>query len=314
MKSEFACLSATSLRHHPAVDGAIPVANGETACRSWNVLRYLASGDRAEFQVGVGFVQRTFLLCVCCFGVTCLMTAALLAFEAAAGGSGRSRLLYDDVCSSRTNWSCTQWLVDAVLVGVVIPIKFWRGWLSSYTLPMLVLLDVFQSANLALIGCASSARAPLCLHTFICFEAALITVWLCSMYADPGALARRCNEPPETESRSLDHSAACSSERQPLTPDSIVQHGYRGASRGLHFQWANLVGAGAISCVASSCVLLICKSKLDWLPIASKVSDGAHVCSALFPRVPQTSCFTFCIHLTGLSRRPSFVETDGARV
>lgn len=284
MASEFACLNVTSLRHHPPVDGAIPVLNGETACRSWNVLRHLASRDGAEFQVGLGFVQRTFLLCVCCFGVTCLMTTALLAFEAVTDGSGRSSLLYDDVCSSRTNWSCTQWLVDAVLVGVVIPIKFWRGWRSSYTLPMLVLLDVFQSANLALIGCASPALAPLCFHTYICFEAALVTVWLCSLYPDSGALARHCNKPAETESRSLGDSTAGSSERQPLTPKSIVSHGYRGAPRGLQFQWASLAGAGAISCVVSSCVLLLCKSKLDWLPIASKISDGVHACLALTAR------------------------------
>ena len=44
---DFACVTATSLR-------------GER--RSWNALRYLAEPEeRAEFQVGLRFVQRTFL-------------------------------------------------------------------------------------------------------------------------------------------------------------------------------------------------------------------------------------------------------------
>jgi hypothetical protein len=276
MTSDFACLNATSLREHPTVPGAVPVPNGRREpCRSWNVLRHLASHERAEFQVGLAFVQRTFLLCVCCFGVTCVMTTALLVFEAATVGPGGNRVLYDDVCSRRTNWSCTQWFVDVVLAGVVIPIKFWRGWRSSYTLPMLVLLDVSQSANLALIGCASPALSPLCFHTYICFEAALVTVWLCTVRAASRASACHGRYSANADVRPLEDNPMAASERQPLSPEvRIASHA---SPVGFQPQWAGLVGAGGISCAISSCVLVIFKTRFGWLPVASEPSDGAHV-------------------------------------
>ena len=276
MTSDFACLNATSLREHSPVPGAVPVRNSQEPCRSWNVLRHLASHERVEFEVGLGFVQRTFLLCVCCFGMTCLMTTALLVFEAATVGPGDRRLLYDDVCSSRTNWSCTQWLVDVVLVGVVIPIKFWRGWHSSHTLPMLVLLDVSQSANLALIGCASPALAPLCFHTYICFEVALVTIWLCSMYAAPSVCNRHSKHSADVDVRSLEDIRAAASERQPLSPAAMIAP--HASLVDFRLQWAGLAGAGGISCAISSCVLVFCKTRLGWLPIASETSDGAQDC------------------------------------
>jgi hypothetical protein len=279
---DFACVTATSLR-------------GER--RSWNALRYLAEPEeRAEFQVGLRFVQRTFLLCACCFGVTCMMTAALLLFEAvtpSGSAAGGSRLLYDDFCSARTNWSCTQWLVDAVLVGVVIPLKFWRGWLSSYTVPMLVLLDVFQSANLALIGCASPRLAPLCFHSFICFELALVscTIWVRSLRV--GVDTRR-RQAPVVDARACGDATAAS-EEEPLTrvvpgvallPQSAGDTAAAGT-----FRWTSLAGAGVVSCVVSSCVLLLCKSRLSWLPIPAGLSDGALTWSCLSSSVCRPAAY-----------------------
>ena len=234
--------------------------------------RYLASEDRAEFRVGLGFVQRTFFLCVCCFGATVAMTAGLLLLDVFALTDDGRRPLYDDACSAATNWSCLQWLVDFALVGVVIPVKFWRGWLPGYTVPMLVLLAVFQSANLALIGCASPPLAPVFFQSYLCFEIALIVVWGRSIRIE------RSQQQPRADARAVDGS---DSEHQPLTP-VVPANGAAGGSgstgsdrHGVSFRWRDFAAAGTLSCGVSSCLIYLCKTKvLTWLPFPEEFSDA----------------------------------------
>ena len=119
-------------------------------------------------------MRKTFALCVVCFGLTCSMTGGLLMLW----GHGMERVVFTDVCTHYTHWSCTQWDVDGVLVLVIIPIKFCYGMMHGWTVPMLFLLAVFQSANLALLGCFSRSFAPIATQTFLTFWVALVTIWL----------------------------------------------------------------------------------------------------------------------------------------
>ena len=122
-------------------------------------------------------MRKTFALCVVCFGLTCSMTGGLLMLW----GHGMERVVFTDVCTHYTHWSCTQWAVDGVLVLVIIPIKFCYGMMHGWTVPMLFLLAVFQSANLALLGCFSRSFAPIATQTFLTFWVALVTIWLACM-------------------------------------------------------------------------------------------------------------------------------------
>ena len=140
----------------------------------WTVPRYLASRDPATYGVGLTFMRRTFGLCVTCFGLTCCMTGGLLMLW----GHGMEKLVFTDVCTRYTHWSCTQWAVDGVLVLLIIPLKFCYGMMHGWTNPMLCLLAVFQSANLALLGCFSRSFAPVATQTFVTFWVALVTIWL----------------------------------------------------------------------------------------------------------------------------------------
>eukprot|EP01043_Picozoa_sp_COSAG02_P016076 COSAG02_NODE_700_length_18341_cov_52.629043_17_plen_334_part_00 len=140
----------------------------------WTVPRYLASTDRATYGIGLTFLRKTFGLCVACFGLTCCMTGGILMLW----GHGIEKIVFTDICTHYTHWSCTQWTVDGVLVLIIIPIKFCYGVIHGWTVPMLVLLAVFQSANLALLGCYSRSFAPIATQTFVTFWVALVTIWL----------------------------------------------------------------------------------------------------------------------------------------
>lgn len=273
--SEFACVNATSLRHPPPRPAGIRGPAGELwrTGRSWNVPQYLASPNRAEFRVGLDFVQRTFFLCVCCFGATVAMTAGLLLLDVYALTDDGKRPLYDDACSAATNWSCSQWLVDFTLVAVIIPVKFWRGWLPAYTVPMLVLLAVFQSANLALIGCSSPPLAPLFFQSYLCFEIALIMVWARAMRIDRS----QQQAPDAADARVLDGS---DSEQQPLNLAAPAGVGRGGSSvesdwNGVSFQWRDFAVVGTLSCGASSCLVYLCKTMvLPGLPFPKQFSEA----------------------------------------
>ena len=62
-----------------------------------------------------------------------------------------------------------------MLVLIVIPLKFCYGMFHGYTVPLLILLAIFQSANLALIGCYSRSFSPMAMQTFFTFWVALTT-------------------------------------------------------------------------------------------------------------------------------------------
>ena len=97
--------------------------SGVAVQRQWTVPHYLSSTDPAVYSVGLIFVRRTFGLCVTCFAVTNLMSGGLLMLW----GNGVEHVVFDDVCYHATDWSCTQWTVDGVLVLFVIPVKFCYG-------------------------------------------------------------------------------------------------------------------------------------------------------------------------------------------
>lgn len=140
----------------------------------WTVPFFLSSTDPAKYAIGLAFVRRTFGLCVACFGLTCCLTGALLLLW----GNGLEHVVFDDICTHYTSWSCTQWAVDGVLVLIIIPVKFSYGMFHGCTIPLLVALAIFQSANLALIGCYKRSFAPLAIQTFVTFWVALVTVWV----------------------------------------------------------------------------------------------------------------------------------------
>lgn len=146
----------------------------------WTAGRYLASKDPGSHAIGLAFLRRTFALCVVCFGLTCCMTGGLLMLW----GNGIERLVFVDICTHYTHWSCTQWAVDGVLVLVIIPIKFCYGMMHGWTAPMLILLAIFQSANLALLGCFSRSFAPIASQTFITFWVALVTIWAACIWQE----------------------------------------------------------------------------------------------------------------------------------
>lgn len=156
----------------------------------WTVPRYLASTDPATYGIGLGFVKKTFALCVACFGLTCCMTGGLLVLW----GHGLERLVFTDVCTHYTHWSCTQWTVDGVLVLFIIPVKFCYGMFHGWTVPMLLLLAIFQSANLALLGCFSRSFAPIATQTFITFWVALVTIWLACVQRERRLVAQLLRE------------------------------------------------------------------------------------------------------------------------
>jgi hypothetical protein len=142
---------------------------------------HLASADPAVFAIGLGFVRRTLGLCALCFGVTVALTLLLLTIDRVASkavAAGREpagyRPAYDGWCYRESGWSCLQWSVDALLILLVLPLKFVAGWRGGYTRPLLVALAVFQSANLALAACASPRLAPLIFQAFAAFELALV--------------------------------------------------------------------------------------------------------------------------------------------
>ena len=97
--------------------------SGVAVQRHWTVPHYLSSTDPSVYSVGLTFVRRTFGLCVACFAVTNLMSGGLLLLW----GNGVEHIVFDDVCYHATDWSCTQWTVDGVLVLFVIPVKFCYG-------------------------------------------------------------------------------------------------------------------------------------------------------------------------------------------
>ena len=141
--------------------GAAPAS----ARLTWTVPRYLASADPVVYGVGLTFVRRTFGLCVACFGLTCALTGGLLLLW----GRGLEHLVFDDACTRATHWSCAQWAVDGVLVLIIIPLKFCYGMARPWTRLLLLLLAVFQSANLALIGCYTRGLTPLAIQTYVTF-------------------------------------------------------------------------------------------------------------------------------------------------
>ena len=67
---------------------------------------------------------------------------------------------------------------------IVIPLKFCYGMFHGYTVPLLILLAIFQSANLALIGCCSRSFSPMAMQTFFTFWVALTTMWLTTMWRE----------------------------------------------------------------------------------------------------------------------------------
>ena len=71
-----------------------------------------------------------------------------------------------------------------MLVLIVIPLKFCYGMFHGYTVPLLILLAIFQSANLALIGCYSRSFSPMAMQTFFTFWVALTTIWLTCMWRE----------------------------------------------------------------------------------------------------------------------------------
>ena len=72
--------------------------------RLWTAPHYLGSTDPALYAIGLTFMRRTFGLCVACFAVTCLMSGALLMLW----GNGLEAMVFTDVCTHYTHWSCTQ--------------------------------------------------------------------------------------------------------------------------------------------------------------------------------------------------------------
>ena len=71
-----------------------------------------------------------------------------------------------------------------MLVLIVIPLKFCYGMFHGYTVPLLILLAIFQSANLALIGCYSRSFSPMAMQTFFTFWVALTTMWLTCVWRE----------------------------------------------------------------------------------------------------------------------------------
>jgi hypothetical protein len=81
-----------------------------------------------------------------------------------------------------------------VLVLFIIPVKFCYGMFHGWTVPMLLLLAIFQSANLALLGCFSRSFAPIATQTFITFWVALVTIWLACVQRERSLVAQLLRE------------------------------------------------------------------------------------------------------------------------
>jgi len=237
----------------------------------WTVPRYLGAADPALYAIGLTFMRRTFGLCVACFGLTCCMTGGLLLLW----GNGLEHTVFDDVCTHYTNWSCTQWAVDGVLVLLIIPIKFCWGMFHGFTIPMLVLLAIFQSANLALIGCYTRSTAPLAIQTFVTFWVALVTVWVTCWVRERrlDATLRKAAD----AARSSDQEAGAETMRSVTSGQRVEGEdgmrcaacycdnwvGTNGRWEGWGDGWARLALYGAISVIVCNFLLMLLKLWLD---------------------------------------------------
>jgi hypothetical protein len=238
----------------------------------WTVPRYLASRDHATYGVGLTFLRKTFGLCVACFGLTCCMTGGVLMLW----GHGIERLVFTDVCTHYTHWSCTQWAVDGVLVLIIIPIKFCYGMMHGWTVPMLLLLAVFQSANLALLGCYSRSFAPIATQTFITFWIALVTIWLACIFRER-TLRAHLREAKGVRAAGVTGGVYCGDEKQSLTElvprdapdDDCCCEGFcdwvgsNGQWSGWRDGWARLLLYGTCSVLICNFLLMLTKLWLD---------------------------------------------------
>lgn len=239
----------------------------------WTVPRYLASKDRATYSVGLTFVRKTFGLCVACFGLTCCMTGGVLMLW----GHGVERIVFTDVCTHYTHWSCTQWTVDGVLVLIIIPIKFCHGMIYGWTVPMLVLLAVFQSANLALLGCYSRSFAPIATQTFVTFWWALVTIWLTCICRERTLRAhlRQAKGVSAADAAAGGYFGVQWRSRTGLVPRDAPDDdcccgggscdwvGSNGQWSGWRDGWARLLLYGTFSVLICNCLLMITKLWLD---------------------------------------------------
>ena len=93
-----AAAAAAAAAHHPSSASAVAVAtslvllsasSASSSKRSWTVPHHLQSADPDVYAVGLRFVQRTFGLCVVCFGITVCVTHVCVTVPAACGGAAR---------------------------------------------------------------------------------------------------------------------------------------------------------------------------------------------------------------------------------
>ena len=67
----------------------LSASSASSSKRSWTVPHHLQSADPDVYAVGLRFVQRTFGLCVVCFGITVCVTHVCVTVLAACGGAAR---------------------------------------------------------------------------------------------------------------------------------------------------------------------------------------------------------------------------------
>lgn len=162
---------------------------------------------------------------------------------------------------------------------------------------MLVLLALFQSANLALIGCYSRSIAPVAVQTYITFEVALIAIWvtcICREVALLSSLRANKQQPPTPRISSPKQQQDVLNAVQGATVYACscpgegcgTWHGAGGRRSGWADCWLRLWLVGAASVLVCNFLLMLIKLWLDepsdFMPYMVHCPPGAPI------RLPTT--------------------------
>jgi hypothetical protein len=164
-----------------------------------------------------------------------------------------------------------------------------------------VLLALFQSANLALIGCYSRSIAPVAVQTYITFEVALIAIWVTCICREGGLRANKQQPlPPPPSPKQQQHQDVLSAVQEAGLEDTSAcccpgegcgtWLGTGGRRSGWADCWLRLWFVGAASVLVCNFLLMLIKLWLDDEPIDYR----PYVVRSPLPRLPIAT--TLCTH------------------